>query len=127
MGPAPKLATCADVEAAAYDPAVVKAGIMVCKGVDGFVCVRVMIMYACMHTCIYVCVYFFTHALVSPYQPPHNPSPPFLTPQVYSYDVQWAASDVRWASRWDIYLNMDHTKTDKARGCCMNERICVYI
>lgn len=36
--------------------------------------------------------------------------------QVYSYDVQWEASDVRWASRWDIYLNMDHTKTDKARA-----------
>ncbi len=31
----------------------------------------------------------------------------------YSYDVQWEASEVRWASRWDIYLNMDHTKTDK--------------
>jgi len=31
----------------------------------------------------------------------------------FSYDVQWEASDVRWASRWDIYLNMDHTKTDK--------------
>jgi len=31
----------------------------------------------------------------------------------YTYDVQWEPSDVRWASRWDIYLNMDHTKTDK--------------
>ncbi len=66
MGPAPKLATCADVEAAAFDPAVVAEG-------GGQI-------------------------------------------MTYSYDVQWEASDVRWASRWDIYLNMDHTKTDKVGG-----------
>merc|ERR1719254_459546 len=25
---------------------------------------------------------------------------------VYTYDVQWIESDVRWASRWDAYLKM---------------------
>jgi len=27
---------------------------------------------------------------------------------IYTYDVFWAASSVRWASRWDIYLTMDN-------------------
>merc|ERR1719277_2436933 len=25
---------------------------------------------------------------------------------VYTYDVRWTYSDVRWASRWDMYLKM---------------------
>lgn len=25
---------------------------------------------------------------------------------LWTYSVTWKASDVRWASRWDIYLNM---------------------
>lgn len=32
---------------------------------------------------------------------------------IYTYDVKWEPSTVKWASRWDIYLNMDHRKTDK--------------
>jgi len=27
---------------------------------------------------------------------------------LYTYDVTWVASDVRWASRWDVYLSEDH-------------------
>lgn len=27
---------------------------------------------------------------------------------LYTYDVQWRPSDVRWASRWDIYMSEDH-------------------
>lgn len=25
---------------------------------------------------------------------------------LYTYDVKWEKSDIRWASRWDIYLTM---------------------
>jgi len=27
---------------------------------------------------------------------------------LYTYDVTWVESDVRWASRWDVYLSEDH-------------------
>lgn len=27
---------------------------------------------------------------------------------MYTYDVTWVPSDVRWASRWDVYLSEDH-------------------
>lgn len=27
----------------------------------------------------------------------------------YTYDVNWVVSDVRWASRWDLYLNMTNS------------------
>uniref|UniRef100_A0A7R9U2A2 Transmembrane 9 superfamily member n=1 Tax=Pinguiococcus pyrenoidosus TaxID=172671 RepID=A0A7R9U2A2_9STRA len=27
---------------------------------------------------------------------------------LYTYDVEWKASEVRWASRWDIYLSMNN-------------------
>jgi len=27
---------------------------------------------------------------------------------LYTYDVTWMESDVRWASRWDVYLTEDH-------------------
>lgn len=27
---------------------------------------------------------------------------------LYTYDVTWVPSDVRWASRWDVYLSEDH-------------------
>ena len=32
---------------------------------------------------------------------------------LYTYDVLWRASNVRWASRWDIYLSMDNAVPDK--------------
>ena len=25
---------------------------------------------------------------------------------MFSYEVKWTLSDIKWASRWDIYLNM---------------------
>jgi transmembrane 9 superfamily protein 2/4 len=31
----------------------------------------------------------------------------------YTYGVEWRASDVRWASRWDVYLTMNHAVPDK--------------
>ncbi|CAN0538982.1 unnamed protein product, partial [Ectocarpus sp. 8 AP-2014] len=27
---------------------------------------------------------------------------------IYTYDVAWKQSDTHWASRWDIYLTMNH-------------------
>ncbi len=32
---------------------------------------------------------------------------------IFSYDVQWRESDIKWASRWDVYLSMDHAVPDK--------------
>lgn len=32
---------------------------------------------------------------------------------VFTYGVEWRASDVRWASRWDVYLSMNHAVPDK--------------
>ncbi len=33
-------------------------------------------------------------------------SPPAKTSVMFTYTVVWQASDVAWASRWDIYLQM---------------------
>lgn len=32
---------------------------------------------------------------------------------VFSYGVTWKESDVKWASRWDVYLSMNHAVPDK--------------
>jgi len=29
--------------------------------------------------------------------------------------VEWRSSEVRWASRWDVYLSMNHAIPDKVR------------
>lgn len=34
-------------------------------------------------------------------------------PLIYTYGVEWRASEVRWASRWDVYLSMNHAVPDK--------------
>jgi len=34
-------------------------------------------------------------------------------PIIFTYDVLWRASNVKWASRWDIYLSMDNAVPDK--------------
>lgn len=31
---------------------------------------------------------------------------PGTTNVMFTYEVQWEASDIRWASRWDTYLTM---------------------
>ena len=32
---------------------------------------------------------------------------------IFSYDVQFRESEIKWASRWDVYLSMDHAVPDK--------------
>ena len=32
---------------------------------------------------------------------------------VFTYDIVWQASEIKWASRWDIYLSMDNAVPDK--------------
>ena len=32
---------------------------------------------------------------------------------IWSYDVSWVPSDVRWASRWDVYLSMGDIFSDE--------------
>mmetsp|Transcript_9808 Transcript_9808/g.31505 ORF Transcript_9808/g.31505 Transcript_9808/m.31505 type:complete len:254 (-) Transcript_9808:965-1726(-) len=34
-------------------------------------------------------------------------------PVIFSYDVLWRPSNIKWASRWDIYLSMDNAVPDK--------------
>jgi transmembrane 9 superfamily protein 2/4 len=47
---------------------------------------------------------------VGPDLPPQpvafNPGPATENELVFSYDVKWEFSDIRWASRWDLYLYM---------------------
>lgn len=32
---------------------------------------------------------------------------------IFTYGVEWRPSEVRWASRWDVYLSMNHAVPDK--------------
>ena len=44
----------------------------------------------------------------------HRPEADVQTgPVIFTYDVLWRASNVKWASRWDIYLSMDNAVPDK--------------
>ncbi|CAM9378314.1 unnamed protein product [Phaeothamnion confervicola] len=36
-------------------------------------------------------------------------------PLLFTYDVVWQPSQTKWASRWDIYLTMDHAVPNKVR------------
>lgn len=42
-----------------------------------------------------------------------NPMKVNLGDLIFTYDVQWRESEVKWASRWDVYLSMDHAVPDK--------------
>lgn len=46
---------------------------------------------------------------------------------VFSYDVQWRESEVRWASRWDIYLSMDHAVPDKVHWFSIFNSIVIVV
>lgn len=35
---------------------------------------------------------------------------------IYTYDVAWKESDTHWASRWDIYLTMNHAVKNRVRA-----------
>ncbi len=37
-------------------------------------------------------------------------------PVIFTYDVLWRASNVKWASRWDIYLSMDNAVRGPVSG-----------
>ena len=45
---------------------------------------------------------------------------------VYTYDVKWEPSDVKWASRWDLYLYMGddqiHWSSSPARPPLLRRR-----
>lgn len=34
---------------------------------------------------------------------------------IYTYDVSWKESNTHWASRWDIYLTMNHAVKNRVR------------
>lgn len=40
---------------------------------------------------------------------------------IFTYDVAWKESDTHWASRWDIYLTMNHAVKNRVRlrGFCV--------
>ena len=38
---------------------------------------------------------------------------------VYSYDVEWVPSNIRWASRWDAYLRMPGGNVSQHMGMKM--------
>lgn len=37
---------------------------------------------------------------------------------IYTYDISWKESDTHWASRWDIYLTMNHAVKNRVRFVC---------
>ena len=43
---------------------------------------------------------------------------------VYTYDVHWQPSQIKWASRWDAYLRMPGGKVGKLQG---DACACVYV
>ena len=46
---------------------------------------------------------------------------------LFTYDVMWRASNVKWASRWDIYLSMDNAVPDKVWGIGYGEVCDIYL
>lgn len=34
---------------------------------------------------------------------------------IYTYDVAWKESETHWASRWDVYLTMNHAVKNRVR------------
>ena len=36
---------------------------------------------------------------------------------IFTYDVSWKESDTHWASRWDIYLTMNHAVKNRVGYC----------
>ena len=43
---------------------------------------------------------------------------------LFTYDVMWRASNVKWASRWDIYLTMDNAVPDKVSRLQQYKDLC---
>ena len=35
---------------------------------------------------------------------------------IFTYDVAWKESDTHWASRWDIYLTMNHAVKNRVNN-----------
>jgi transmembrane 9 superfamily protein 2/4 len=46
---------------------------------------------------------------------------------VYTYGVEWRASDVKWASRWDVYLSMNHAVSDKVHWFSIANSIMIVL
>eukprot|EP01031_Cornospumella_fuschlensis_P024784 gene24784-29948_t len=46
---------------------------------------------------------------------------------VYSYGVTWRESQVRWASRWDVYLSMNHAVPDKVHWFSIINSILIVV
>lgn len=46
---------------------------------------------------------------------------------LYTYDVQWRESEVKWASRWDVYLSMDHAVPDKVHWLSIINSIVIVL
>ena len=44
-------------------------------------------------------------------------------PVIFTYDVLWRASNVKWASRWDIYLSMDNAVRGPVSGIGVLRRL----
>jgi transmembrane 9 superfamily protein 2/4 len=48
-------------------------------------------------------------------------------PVLYTYGVQWRPSDLRWASRWDLYLDSDREATDRIQWFSITNSIAIVL
>jgi transmembrane 9 superfamily protein 2/4 len=46
---------------------------------------------------------------------------------IYTYDVNWIASDIEWSSRWDVYLSEDHLVPAKVHWYSITNSILVVL
>jgi hypothetical protein len=69
------------------------------------------------------------HAWAGPgrYQPEEAQLVDTATEVIWSYDVHWEPSDVRWASRWDIYLSMNGMYSDDIHWFSVSNAILIVL
>lgn len=46
---------------------------------------------------------------------------------IFSYGVEWRSSDVKWASRWDVYLSMNHAVPDRVHWFSIINSILIVV
>ena len=66
-----------------------------------------------MHTTSALLPLVSTYGVVSITEPAEGGEP--TLPVTWTYDVVFMDSDIKWASRWDIYLTMGHRNENQVR------------
>jgi hypothetical protein len=86
--------------------------------------------YIYIYICIYMYIYIYIHIYIYIYI--HIYIYLFLYkvlngPVIFTYDVEWRSSDILWASRWDVYLSMNHAVPDKVHWFSIVNRLLIFV